>query len=151
MGKVPHKSSGLSPVCVAIPASMTGPISSESWNTDPRPASSCLPAQIRRADLVVRRQLRCLVLEHDPSRLEHVAALRGRERHVRVLLDEQHRDAAAIDLDDVPEDLADEDRRDAERWLIEEQHARAAHQGTADREHLLLTARERGRELITAL
>ena len=47
-----------------------------------------------------------------------------------------------IVLDDV-EDLLDEDRRQAHRRLVEEEDLGLGHQRAADREHLLLAARQR--------
>src|SRR5690349_7274447 len=114
-----------------------------------RPGS--LPSQIRRPDLVVGGEPGGGVLEHDAAGLEHVAALGDAERHVRVLLDQEHGGAGAIDLDDGPEDVAHEQRCDAERGLVQQQHARPAHQRAAHRQHLLLAARERARELLSAL
>ena len=75
--------------------------------------------------------------------LEHVAAVRGVERHQRVLLDEQDRRALLVDLLDDVEDPLDEDRREPERRLVEQQQLRARHQRAADRAHLLLAARHR--------
>ena len=39
------------------------------------------------------------------------------------------------------EHLLDHDRRETERGFVEHQEARMAHQGAADRQHLLLAAR----------
>ena len=42
-------------------------------------------------------------------------------------------------------DVADDDRRQAERQLVAQEETRIGHQRTADRRHLLLAAREQGR------
>jgi len=78
----------------------------------------------------------------EPPGLEHISAGGERERAPRVLLDEQDRDAVLVDAPNHPEDLAREDRRQPERGLVEEQQPRPRHQRAADREHLLLAARE---------
>ena len=60
---------------------------------------------------------------------------------VGVLLDQKHRHAVAlVEVADDLEDLLDDERREAERWLVEQEQARAAHQGAGDGEHLLLAA-----------
>src|SRR5207249_6991004 len=48
-------------------------------------------------------------------------------------------------------DLADDQRGQTERRLVEHQQGRARHQRAADREHLLLAAAERAGELAPAL
>ena len=53
-------------------------------------------------------------------------------------------------LDDL-EDLGDELRCEPERRLVEHQELRVGHQRPADREHLLLAAREVSRPLPTTL
>ena len=62
-----------------------------------------------------------------------------------VLLDEQHRRAAAPDLRDRLEHLVDEDGREAERRLVEEQQPRLGDERAGDRELLLLAAGQRPR------
>src|SRR5581483_4520368 len=69
----------------------------------------------------------------------------------RVLLDEQDGDARFGDRGDCFEDLLLELRRDAERRFVEEKTARTRHERAADREHLLLAARERSAFLPHAL
>src|SRR5207244_7321730 len=69
----------------------------------------------------------------------------------RVLLDEQDADAGRVDLADHAKDLPHDERRQAKRGLVEEQEARARHQRTRDREHLLFAARQRRRTLARAL
>ena len=73
---------------------------------------------------------------------EHVRAVGEGDRVERALLDEQDRDAALADPAQRLEDAVDGERRQAERRLVEEQHVRLGHQRAADRELLLLAARE---------
>src|SRR5438034_9461108 len=65
------------------------------------------------------------------------------ERHVRVLLDEEHGRAGGADLADDTEDLLDQYRREAKGWLVEHKQAWPCHQRPSDREHLLLAAAQR--------
>src|SRR5262249_60758546 len=71
----------------------------------------------------------------------------GAARHLKalhdVLFDQKQRDAFPIDAPDQREQLLDEPRREAERWLVEDEQFWVGHQGAADRQHLLLAARER--------
>ena len=77
--------------------------------------------------------------------------MRDLERLARVLLDQEDRHALGVDVDAHAEDRLDEDRREAERWLIEHQEPRVRHERASDREHLLLSTGERPRELLGAL
>jgi hypothetical protein len=58
------------------------------------------------------------------SGLEHVAFGRARERHTRVLLDEQDGEAVGGKTRDDVEDLAHEQWRQPERRLVEHEQAR---------------------------
>ena len=74
------------------------------------------------------------------------------ERGVRVLLDDQHREALLLvepahDL----EELLDDDRREPERRLVEEQEPRPREARAGEREHLLLAARQRSGLLVAPL
>src|SRR5205085_8242390 len=107
--------------------------------------------EIRLANVLVRREIRRLSLEDDAARLEHVAAMRDGKRHVRVLFDEENGRARLVDLGDRRKDRAHEKRREPERRLVHQQHARPAHQRASDREHLLLASGERAGLLRDAL
>ena len=56
----------------------------------------------------------------------------------------------AVDALDQREHLLDQQRRQAERRLVEDQQLRLGHQAAADREHLLLAARQRAGALAPA-
>ena len=58
---------------------------------------------------------------------------------------------AAINLDDFLKDRFHEQWRDSQRWLIEHQEPRPAHQRATNRQHLLLPPGERSRDLAHAL
>ena len=64
------------------------------------------------------------------------------QRHVGVLLYEQHRCALLVDLHDDVTHLLDQERGQPERRLVENQQLGALHQGTADRQHLLFATRQ---------
>src|SRR3989454_6120427 len=83
--------------------------------------------------------------------LEHVGAHGDLERERRVLLDEQHGDAARVDPLDHVEHSEDYRRGETERGLIEQEQARLRHERPSDREHLLLAAGERARRLLEPL
>src|SRR3954467_12761583 len=88
---------------------------------------------------VLKKRIGC-PLEHDAPGFDHVAALRAPQRFRDVLLDQQYRDAARVDLRDRVEDRLHQHRREPERRLVEHEKPRLQHQASADRDHLLLAA-----------
>ena len=62
------------------------------------------------------------------------------EGHVSILLDEENGNTLPVDLTDDIKDAFDNDRSKTERRLVHHDHLRAAHQSTADCQHLLFTA-----------
>ena len=91
-------------------------------------ASRASVAQVAPADGLVLLAARSL----GPARataadLEHKRVLRQLQRDVRVLLDDEDGQALVlVQLPDDPEDLGDEERREAQRRLVEQQQPRAA-------------------------
>ncbi len=75
--------------------------------------------------------------------LQHHRALAQLHRQSCVLFDQQQRHAVRADLAQNRKDALDHDRRQAHARLVEEQQARAAHQRSSNRQHLLLAARQR--------
>ena len=69
----------------------------------------------------------------------------SRDRPLRALLDEQHREPAVLDRGERVEDDVDDARREAERRLVEQQHVGLGDERPRDRELLLLAAGERAR------
>src|SRR5258708_4641619 len=110
-----------------------------------------LDAEVRALDVGRAEQLLAGAGLHDRPGLEHIAAVGDLERLRRVLLDQEDGDALRVDLAHDLEDRLDEDRREAERRLVEHQELRLRHERAADREHLLLAAGERAREPRDAL
>ncbi len=71
---------------------------------------------------------------------------------VGVLLDQENsRVVITVDLANDVENLLNDDRCQTERRFIEQQQARACHQGTRNRQHLLLTTGEGPAQLATTL
>src|SRR5439155_792081 len=106
-----------------------------------------LESEIRPLEPLVAQQLARPPLEHELPALEHARPVGERERLADVLLHQQDRDSVRVDRPHRLEDPRDEHGRQAERRLVEHEHARAGHECAADRAHLLLAARERAREL----
>src|SRR5438067_6640835 len=101
---------------------------------------------------IVRQQLRAGTAQHDAAVFQHVTAVRHGEGLRDILLDQHDRETGfAVEAFDYPEHLVDHHRRQAERGLVAEDEPRLAHQAAADREHLLLAARERAGALTLAL
>ena len=73
------------------------------------------------------------------------------QRLAHVLLDEQHGEAGRQDLRQHAVDALDDHRGQAERQLVEQQHAGVGDQGPADGDGLLLTAGQLGGALAAAL
>src|ERR687898_3127201 len=96
----------------------------------------------------VRQEVLGRVRQDDLARLDHVAPIGDRERHVRVLLDDEDRLPQLPDRPDDLEDLLDQDRREAHRGLVHQQDLRVGHQGPAHRDHLLLSSGEGARLLL---
>src|SRR5262249_1255135 len=140
----------LLPFAVAAAVVLIAPIWIHEHETTQAPHRASKP-QIGAPDVLVAQQLLPAPREHHASVLQHVAALREGQGLPRVLLDQQHRRPGAIDLGDDPEDLLHDQWRQPERRLIQHQDARQRHQGPSNREHLLLTTRQRPRGLSAPL
>src|SRR5574338_1661722 len=111
-----------------------------------------LDAEIELADVFLLAQRRATVLHDDAPVLEHVAVVGGVERHVGVLLDQQHRrPALAVDAHDDVEDFLGELGRKPEAGLVEQDQPRRGHDRARDRQHLLLATREQSCVLRRAL
>src|SRR5262245_19887607 len=72
--------------------------------------------------------------------VENHDIVRNIENQFRILLDEDDRKPAFLQLADGRHHLGDNLRRQPLRRLIHQQHARIAHERAADREHLLFAA-----------
>src|SRR5690606_6795308 len=103
-----------------------------------------LPAfEVGGAHLAVREQFTPRPGHGDAPSDHDVAPMREAQSVERVLFDEKNGDMLLlVDLAHHIVDLPHHQRRQPERGLVQEQETRAAHQGTADCQHLLLTARQ---------
>src|SRR5881409_387213 len=98
------------------------------------------------------RGVTVLLVEQNANMALHLADYGYVQGHVRVLLHQEHGDAAlAVDPGDDLEDLLHEPARQAQRRLVEQHHARPRHQRAADRQHLLLAPRELAGALTRAI
>jgi len=90
--------------------------------------------------------------EPDLTVHEHDRVVGDLEREVRVLLDENDDGAGVGDPPHDRQQLLHDHGREAHAHLVDEQHARSLHQPAREREHLLLTTRERaGRDIPSPL
>src|ERR1051326_3355272 len=64
------------------------------------------------------------------------------QRGVGVLFDQENRGSLAFNFVDGFEDGMGHERRETERWFVEQQQSRIRHQRASHREHLLLAAGE---------
>src|SRR5262249_25433776 len=111
-------------------------------------ARSMAALEIGGAHLGVAQQLGASAGERDLAVDHHVAAMGELEGMVGVLLDQEDGHLLLlVDVADDLEDLLDDQRREAERRLVEQQQPRPAHQRPRDRQHLLLAARQRAAAL----
>ena len=110
-----------------------------------------LAAEIGGADFGIFGQVRGSAVQADFAVLKHVAILACRKRDARILLDQQDRNALAIDARQDREHLLDQHRREAEARLIHQQEFRPRHERAPDHQHLLFAARQRTRLLLGAL
>ena len=90
--------------------------------------------------------------DHDLAMDDDVAAIGDPDRLIEVLLRHQHRQAETlVELADLGDGLRDQQRRQADRRLVDQQQARRRHQRARDRQHLLLPARHGAGELASAV
>src|SRR6185437_1406343 len=109
------------------------------------------PAEIGLAHALIAAQCVGRAAGDDGSRLQHIAAVRGGEGVMGILLDQKNAGAALVEFTDGAEDLLHDDRREAERRLVEAEKPWLRHQRPAERQHLLLATRERASALHRAL
>src|SRR4051812_394581 len=104
-------------------------------------------AEIEVDHLRVVQEVRAAALEAIAPEVEHVAAVRHRERAACVLLDHEDRHAPLVDLADLVEDRVHEERRQPRRRLVEQEQVGLGDERARHRQHLPLAARQRSRTL----
>src|SRR3954447_21688814 len=108
-------------------------------------------AEVGLPQILVLRELGRRTFEHEVARREDIAAVCDGQRHVRVLLDDEHRDTGLVHLLDDLELAVDENRREPHRRFVHQEQLRLRHQRASHRDHLLLAAGHRPRELRATL
>ena len=81
---------------------------------------------------------------HDRAFREHVVSFRDPVNEAEVLFDQQQRGARVRELAQDDRELVDDHGCETLARLVEYQQRGVRHQGAADRQHLLLAARQRG-------
>src|SRR5882757_1480297 len=79
---------------------------------------------------------------NDLAGFQHIAEVGGLERGAGVLLDQEDRNAELPQRSDRSEDLAHDERGEAEAGLVEDKKLGFGHQRAAEREHLTFAARQ---------
>src|SRR5207302_3104488 len=84
----------------------------------------------------------------DAPLLDERGPVRHAERHLVVLLGQQDRYARRLQSPEERSDRLHQHRREAFRRFVQQHHARVAHQGAPDRQHLALAARQAARQVV---
>ena len=109
-----------------------------------------LCAKVCLAHLIVMQQRARVAGHGDAPVFEHVGTVGDGQRHFRVLLHEQDRDAALVHGPDDIKDLLDQHGGQTHRRLVHDDELRRAHDGATHGDHLLLAAGECARKLLCA-
>ena len=102
-------------------------------------------------ELWALQQFGCRSVESHLALFQEHSPFCERDGNVDGLLDEHHGRAALMDGSHDSEQLFDDDRREPEAQLVDHQQRRLGQECLAEREHLLLTAREVARALVPPL
>src|SRR5215475_351069 len=98
-------------------------------------------AQIEFLDVLMALESFAITVEDDASVLHHISKIGDLQRSGRALFDQQDADAEFVAYrSETTGEILDNDRRQAERQLVDQQELRPAHQGRADRQHLPLAS-----------
>src|SRR5262245_18523075 len=101
-----------------------------------------LDAEVAALEVGVTGELSGSRLGSDGAADHHELALRQRRRDAEVLLDQQDAEPLLLERPEGLDQQLDDRRSEALGGLVHDQQLRVQHQGAADREHLLLSARE---------
>src|SRR5678815_1745971 len=101
-----------------------------------------LEAHVGFADEVLPREIGGPALHHDAAHLQQIRAVHDLEHLAHVLLHDQDGIALLAHAADQVEEPEHHDRCQAHGRLVEQDELGARHEGAAQREHLLLAARE---------
>src|SRR3982074_818071 len=106
-----------------------------------------LAAEIAVDDVGIVNEIACGAAQRDRAGFEHVAVVSRFKRRAGVLLNQQDRDAKLAQSHHDAEDLAHDQRGEAEARLVEQEEPRLRHQRAAERQHLAFAAGQRAGEL----
>ena len=101
-----------------------------------------MSAEVSGANLGIGEKIAAFALKGDAAGLQHIGTVGDAEGLIGHLLDEQDGEARLSQGADRVEDVADDQRRETERWFVEQEQPRISHQRPADSDHLLLAARK---------
>src|SRR5258707_8957579 len=114
---------------------------------DVTPTGGASDAQVAVLQAAIRRQLGRDAAPDDAAFLEDVVPVGDARQGVQILVYDQDREARGLQLLDRAVDLDADQRRQALRGLVEDEHPRIGHQRAPDRKHLLLAAGELAAEV----
>ena len=80
----------------------------------------------------------------DATALQQIEVVDHLQCRLHILLDQQHRQAAIHQQPNPRQQIGYQPRRQAGRWLVQHQYARAGQQRAAHRQHLPFATRQRG-------
>src|SRR5213592_3271107 len=103
-------------------------------------------AQVTVLDVLASPELGRGAAPDDLALLEDVVRVGDPRQRSYVLVDQQDRMAARLEVPEAAPDLPPDERGEPLRRLVTDEQARVRHEGAADREHLLLAAGERAPE-----
>src|SRR5262249_49192585 len=108
-------------------------------------------AEVGLADGFVALHIQSLARHDDPPGLQHVGIVGWLECQRRILLNQEHAHLGlCVDAPHDAENLLDDERSKTEGWLVQQHQTRSQHERAADRQHLLLAARQSAGLLIEA-
>src|SRR5215472_16049769 len=112
-----------------------------------RDSSGRALAEVEAADAVGRAQLAGRAVERVSPEVEDEHAVRDAQDHLDVLLDDEERDAHAVQRDNRRVHVLDEARSERGGGLVEQQQSGSDHERARQRERALLATREAARHL----
>src|SRR5260221_12130164 len=98
--------------------------------------------EIAPPDAFIFAQRRRIPLPDDAALLDDVMAVGDPGERREVLVDDQDGEAERLEAREAAPDLGADQRRQTLGRLVEDEKPRIGHQGAADRQHLLLAARQ---------
>src|SRR5258708_16995242 len=107
--------------------------------------------EIAAPDAVILAQRNRIPLPDDAALLDDVMAVGDAGERREVLVDDEDGEAKRLEAREAGPNLGADQRRQTLGRLVEDEKARIGHQGAADRQHLLLAARQKAPRCLLAL